>query len=44
MAGCLGLGQVLSAIGKTVFNGIRAYAEQHSIEIGGLPADPSAAT
>jgi hypothetical protein len=38
----IGLGQVLSAIGKTVFNGIRAYAEQHNIQIEGLPDDPNA--
>ena len=38
----LGLGQVLSAIGTTVFNGIRAYAEQHNVQIEGLPADPHA--
>jgi phospholipase C len=38
----LGLGQVISAIGATVFNGIRAYAEQHNIQIEGLPEDPDA--
>jgi phospholipase C len=38
----IGLGQVLSAIGRTVFNGIRAYAEQHDIKIDGLPDDPGA--
>ncbi len=38
----LGLGQVLSAIGKTGYNGIRAYAEQHNIKIEGLPDDPNA--
>jgi phospholipase C len=38
----LGLGQTISAIGTTVFNGIRAYAEQNNIRIEGLPADPTA--
>jgi len=38
----LGLGQTISAIGTTVFTGIRAYAEQHNIQIEGLPADPEA--
>jgi phospholipase C len=38
----LGLGQAISAIGAAVFNGIRAYAEQHNIQIEGLPADPEA--
>ena len=38
----LGLGRTISAIGKTVFNGIRAYAEQNNIQIEGLPADPAA--
>jgi hypothetical protein len=37
----LGLGQALSTLGKAVFNGIRAYAEQN-IQIEGLPADPKA--
>ncbi len=37
-----GLGQTITAIGTTVFNGIRAYAEQHGIQIEGLPADPDA--
>ena len=38
----LGLGQTITAIGTTVFNGIRAYAEQHNIQIEGLPDDPDA--
>jgi phospholipase C len=38
----LGLGQALSTLGKAVFNGIRAYAEQNNIQIEGLPADPKA--
>jgi phospholipase C len=38
----LGLGQALSTLGKTVFNGIRAYAQQNHIQIEGLPKDPSA--
>ena len=38
----LGLGQALSTLGKTVFNGIRAYAEQNNIQIDGLPADSNA--
>jgi phospholipase C len=38
----LGLGQTITAIGTTVFKGIRAYAEQHNIQIEGLPADPEA--
>ena len=38
----LALGQALSTLGKAVFNGIRAYAEQHNIQIEGLPADPTA--
>jgi len=37
-----GLGKVLSTLGKAVFNGIRACAEQHNIKIEGLPADPKA--
>jgi len=38
----LALGQALSTLGKAAFNGIRAYAEQHNIQIEGLPADPQA--
>jgi phospholipase C len=38
----LALGQSLSTLGKAVFNGIRAYAEQHNIQIEGLPKDPGA--
>jgi hypothetical protein len=47
--GCAGPGQVsaydsksLSTLGKAAFGGIRAYAEQHNIEIEGLPEDPKA--
>jgi hypothetical protein len=39
----LALGQTLSTLGKAVFNGIRAYAQQNGIHIDGLPADPNAA-
>ena len=38
----LGLGRSLSTLGKAAFGGIRAYAEQHNIEIEGLPEDPKA--
>lgn len=38
----LGLGQTITAIGTTVFNGIRAYAQQHNIQIEELPAGPEA--
>jgi hypothetical protein len=38
----LGLGKSLSLLGKAAFEGIRGYAEQHNIEIDGLPADPNA--
>jgi hypothetical protein len=38
----LGLGKALSTLGKAVFNGIRAYAEQNNIQIEGLPTDPNA--
>jgi phospholipase C len=38
----LGFGKSLSAIGKTAFAGIRKYAEEHHIDIEGLPADPDA--
>jgi phospholipase C len=38
----LALGQALSTLGKAAFNGIRAYAQQHDIQIEGLPADPHA--
>jgi len=38
----LALGQTLSALGKDVFTGIRAYARQHDIKIDGLPEDPAA--
>lgn len=40
----LALGQALSTLGKAAFNGIRAYAEQHNIQIEGLPEDPEAET
>jgi len=39
----LALGQTLSTLGKAAFEGIRAFAEQHNIEIEGLPKDPKAA-
>jgi phospholipase C len=38
----LALGQLISALGKSLFDGIRGYAEQHNIEIEGLPKDPKA--
>ena len=38
----LGLGKSLSTLGKAAFEGIRAYAEQHNIQIEGLPTDPNA--
>jgi phospholipase C len=38
----VGFGRSLSILGKAIFEGIRAYAEQHSITIEGLPADPNA--
>jgi phospholipase C len=38
----LGLGQSLSTLGKTAFDGIRQYAQQHNLTIDGLPADPAA--
>ena len=37
-----GLGQVLSTIGTDLLAGIRGYAEQHNLEIEGLPKDPDA--
>jgi phospholipase C len=37
----LALGQTLSALGKTAFDAIRGYADQHNIHIDGLPADPN---
>jgi phospholipase C len=36
------LGQVVSALGKTLLDGIRAYAEQNNIKLEGLPEDPKA--
>jgi phospholipase C len=38
----LGFGRSLSALGKAAFAGIRTYAEQHNIDIDGLPEDPDA--
>ena len=38
----VGLGQVLSTIGKDLLDGIRGYAAQHNLNIEGLPADPKA--
>jgi len=38
----LGLGKSLSTLGKAAFEGIPAYAEQHNIQIEGLPTDPNA--
>jgi phospholipase C len=38
----LALGQALSTLGKAAFDGIRAYAQQHNIQIEGLPEDPAA--
>ena len=38
----LDLGKSLSTLGKAAFEGIRAYAEQHNIQIEGLPTDPNA--
>jgi phospholipase C len=35
------LGTTASPLGKTLFQGVRAYAEQHNIEIEGLPKDPN---
>jgi hypothetical protein len=34
------LGQALGPLGKDLFNGIRAYAEQANITIAGMPEDP----
>ncbi|MGD0393738.1 MAG: alkaline phosphatase family protein [Acidimicrobiales bacterium] len=34
------LGQALGPLGKDLFNGIRAYAEQANITIEGMPEDP----
>ncbi len=36
------VGNSLSALGAAVFDGMRAYAAQHDIQIEGLPADPGA--
>ena len=34
------LGTSLSTLGKTLFQGIREYADQNNVEINGLPKDP----
>ena len=36
------LGASLSTLGKTLYQGMREYAEQNNIEIEGLPKDPKA--
>jgi phospholipase C len=36
----LALGKSLSTLGKAIFDGIRAYAAEHQIEMEGLPTDP----
>jgi phospholipase C len=36
------LGQAVSLLGKTLFDGLRAYAVQHNIKLDGLPEDPKA--
>ena len=36
------LGQVVSGLGKTLLDGIRAYAEQNNVKLEGLPEDPRA--
>jgi phospholipase C len=38
----LALGTVVSTLGKSLLDGLRAYAHQHKIKIEGLPEDPSA--
>jgi len=38
----LALGQTLSTLGKAAFSGIRGFAQQHNIEIDGIPKDPNA--
>ena len=42
MVDALALGASLSALGKTLVDGIREYAAQNNIEIEGLPNDPNA--
>ena len=37
----LALGQTLTVLGKTAFDGIREFVEQDGIEIDGLPKDPT---
>jgi hypothetical protein len=39
--GCGSPGHDRIPLGKTLFQGVRAYAEQHNIEIEGLPKDPN---
>ena len=36
------LGKSLSTLGRTLYQGIREYADQNHIEIEGLPKDPDA--
>ena len=36
------LGAVVSALGKTMLQGIREYAAEHDLEIEGIPKDPKA--
>ncbi len=36
------LGASLSTLGKTLYEGIREYADQNHVKIEGLPADPNA--
>jgi hypothetical protein len=36
----LALGQAISVLGKTLLDGILAYAEQNNIKLEGLPEDP----
>ena len=38
----LAQGQMLTSVGQVAFEGVRGYAEQHHIEIEGLPEDPQA--
>jgi hypothetical protein len=35
----LALGQAVSALGKTLLDGLRGYAEQNNIKLEGLPED-----
>ena len=41
MEDAVGLGRSLSTLGKTLYQGIREYADQNHIEIEGLPKDPT---